>query len=167
MYVYKKSLDVHIQDKLQFFDVRISDKLGCDRPSKAMDWLIKNARVAIDEAPTKGVMVRDEISNKLMHEQKMGKAMTWLIKNAKVSIDEAPIKGVMVGDEIAHKHMHDQKMDHDLHMPFVKLFDGCIAPLTFPQCLRIRSILPSPHHGIIHDSRQLIELRDMGGLQKL
>ncbi|KAG6521556.1 hypothetical protein ZIOFF_018679 [Zingiber officinale] len=32
---------------IQFYDVQ--DRLGCDRPSKAVDWLIQNAKAAIDE----------------------------------------------------------------------------------------------------------------------
>ncbi|RRT35850.1 hypothetical protein B296_00047714 [Ensete ventricosum] len=32
---------------IQFYDVQ--DRLGYDRPSKAVDWLIKNAKVAIDQ----------------------------------------------------------------------------------------------------------------------
>ncbi|XVE80045.1 hypothetical protein DITRI_Ditri14bG0107500 [Diplodiscus trichospermus] len=32
---------------IQFYDVQ--DRLGCDRPSKAVDWLIKKAKSAIDE----------------------------------------------------------------------------------------------------------------------
>ena len=32
---------------IQFYDVQ--DRLGYDRPSKAVDWLIKNAKAAIDE----------------------------------------------------------------------------------------------------------------------
>nr|WDA53403.1 tcp transcription factor [Erycina pusilla] len=32
---------------IQFYDVQ--DRLGYDRPSKAIDWLMKNAKVAIDE----------------------------------------------------------------------------------------------------------------------
>ncbi|XP_072968349.1 transcription factor TCP3-like [Typha angustifolia] len=34
---------------IQFYDVQ--DRLGYDRPSKAVDWLIENARAAIDELP--------------------------------------------------------------------------------------------------------------------
>ncbi|RWW14743.1 hypothetical protein GW17_00021472 [Ensete ventricosum] len=32
---------------IQFYDVQ--DRLGCDRPSKAVDWLITNAKAAIDK----------------------------------------------------------------------------------------------------------------------
>ncbi|CAM8891151.1 unnamed protein product [Rhodiola kirilowii] len=32
---------------IQFYDVQ--DRLGCDRPSKAVDWLIKKAKASIDE----------------------------------------------------------------------------------------------------------------------
>ncbi|CAD6240438.1 unnamed protein product [Miscanthus lutarioriparius] len=35
---------------IQFYDVQ--DRLGCDRPSKAVDWLIKNAKDAIDRLET-------------------------------------------------------------------------------------------------------------------
>jgi len=34
---------------IQFYDVQ--DRLGYDRPSKAVDWLIRNAKAAIDELP--------------------------------------------------------------------------------------------------------------------
>lgn len=34
---------------IRFYDVQ--DRLGCDRPSKAVDWLIRNAKAAIDELP--------------------------------------------------------------------------------------------------------------------
>ncbi|KAI5082522.1 hypothetical protein GOP47_0002265 [Adiantum capillus-veneris] len=57
---------------IQFFDVQ--DRLGYDQPSKAVDWLIKKARAAIDElAPVEGVIVGDEIADKPVHELKMGK----------------------------------------------------------------------------------------------
>ncbi|XP_072999723.1 transcription factor PCF5-like [Typha latifolia] len=35
---------------IQFYDVQ--DRLGYDRPSKAADWLIENAKAAIDSLPT-------------------------------------------------------------------------------------------------------------------
>eukprot|EP00267_Zea_mays_P053472 XP_020406602.1 transcription factor PCF7 [Zea mays] len=34
---------------IRFYDVQ--DRLGYDRPSKAVDWLIRNAKAAIDEIP--------------------------------------------------------------------------------------------------------------------
>eukprot|EP00250_Pteridium_aquilinum_P018095 c23938_g1_i2 orf=718-2376(-) len=46
---------------IQFFDVQ--DRLGYDQPSKAVDWLIKKARAAIDElAPVEGVIMGDELT---------------------------------------------------------------------------------------------------------
>ncbi|MCO5599968.1 hypothetical protein L7F22_054075 [Adiantum nelumboides] len=57
---------------IQFFDVQ--DRLGYDQPSKAVDWLIKKARAAIDElAPVEGVIVGDEISDKPVQERKPAK----------------------------------------------------------------------------------------------
>ncbi|KAH7445340.1 hypothetical protein KP509_01G003200 [Ceratopteris richardii] len=47
---------------IQFFDVQ--DRLGYDQPSKAVDWLIKKARAAIDElAPVEGVVAVGEESS--------------------------------------------------------------------------------------------------------
>ncbi|MCO5599496.1 hypothetical protein L7F22_053601 [Adiantum nelumboides] len=44
---------------VQFFEVQ--DRLGFDQPSKALDWLIRNARTAIDElAPLQPVVVNSE-----------------------------------------------------------------------------------------------------------
>ncbi|KAI0524182.1 hypothetical protein KFK09_003546 [Dendrobium nobile] len=48
---------------IQFYDVQ--DRLGYDRPSKAVDWLMKNAKAAIDElvsASIKKAMAKPEAS---------------------------------------------------------------------------------------------------------
>ncbi|KAG8055389.1 hypothetical protein GUJ93_ZPchr0001g30255 [Zizania palustris] len=37
---------------IRFYDVQ--DRLGYDRPSKAVDWLMRNAKAAIDELPDRG-----------------------------------------------------------------------------------------------------------------
>lgn len=45
---------------MQFFDVQ--DRLGYDQPSKAVDWLIRKARTAIDElAPAEVLKQREEL----------------------------------------------------------------------------------------------------------
>jgi hypothetical protein len=41
---------------IRFYDVQ--DRLGYDRPSKAVDWLIRNAKAAIDEIPADRVEVQ-------------------------------------------------------------------------------------------------------------
>lgn len=57
---------------IQFFDVQ--DRLGYDQPSKAVDWLIKKARAAIDElAPVEGVIVGDETTDVPARERKPSK----------------------------------------------------------------------------------------------
>ncbi|XP_073312628.1 transcription factor TCP4-like [Primulina huaijiensis] len=65
---------------IQFYDVQ--DRLGYDRPSKAVDWLIKNAKAAIDELaqlPTwnpittsapNAAFEQDESQEKLKEDQK-------------------------------------------------------------------------------------------------
>ncbi|THG14944.1 hypothetical protein TEA_018953 [Camellia sinensis var. sinensis] len=61
---------------IQFYDVQ--DRLGYDRPSKAVDWLIKNAKAAIDELeklpawnPTSNANNFDQKLQEQEHEQEL------------------------------------------------------------------------------------------------
>ncbi|CAA2982018.1 transcription factor TCP10-like [Olea europaea subsp. europaea] len=55
---------------IQFYDVQ--DRLGCDRPSKAIDWLMKEAKAAIDALDEPTLMrstVQDQSPNPKIHHE--------------------------------------------------------------------------------------------------